>query len=294
MCYCVTRCLKGGSVVKRFIRTINMFFYILLLCSCSVSGSGANVILLVQRDTTKPQLTQAFSVERVAEETIISTQKTVYTKASQKQNGGLSWLAKEIDSGSPAKEIKYYNIAYDYEGNELSKTYIPGSDLLIPSTPRIREFGAKMEVNTYFRPSFSRYGVNCKGCRGEFTGSGNTAIGIKLDVDKGVQQADGSWKPGITWEGYYIVAADKSIPFCSIIEISNHNYSGEGLSPNVPFKAIVLDRGGAITNNRLDFYIGSEDLLNKNVKVVSKRTPLAKIVRLGGLVYKNGKYSCKL
>lgn len=279
--------------MKKYIRPLNILFYVLLLCSCSVSGSEANVVL-AQRDTTMPQITQAITVERVAEETITATQKTIYKKYDVMPEGGLSWLMKETSEGTPAKQIKYYNVAYDYEGNELSKAYIPGSDLNIPSTPRVREFGAVMEEGTYFRPSFSRYGVDCEGCRGEFTGVGNTSIGIKMDVSKGVQQADGTWKQGITWEGYYIVAADKSIPFCTILEISNHNYSGEGLSPNQPFKAIVLDRGGAIKNNRLDFYVGSESWINKNVKVVSKKTPIAKIVRLGGLIKKNGKMSCKL
>jgi len=281
--------------MKKKCRILQIMMYSLLLCSCSINGQQANTIVLTQRFTALPETMEEVVVERVAEETILSEQKTIYTKKETPlASGEKSWIAKEIDSGSPEKEIKYYNVVYDYEGNELSKTHILGEDLLVPSSPRIRQFGAKVEQGTFFNPSFSRYGVDCEGCRGEYTGVGNTAIGIKMDVNKGVMQADGTWKQGITWEGYYIVAADKSIPFCSILKISNHNYSGEGLTPNEPFYAIVLDRGGAIKNNRLDFYIGSEDWVNKNVKSVSKRTPLAEIVRLGGLVYKKKGYSCKL
>ena len=281
--------------MKRYFRAVQLIFYSLLLCSCSIKGDQTTPIILTQRYTALPETTQEVVVERVAEEKITAQQKTVYTKKTGAlASGEKSWVAKEIDSGSPAMEVKYYNVVYDYEGNELSKTHILGEDLIVPASPRIRQFGAKVEQGAFFYPSFSRYGVDCEGCKGEYTGVGNTSIGIKMDVNKGVMQKDGTWKQGITWEGYYIVAADKSIPFCSILKITNHNYSGEGLKPNEPFYAIVLDRGGAITNNRLDFYVGSENWINKNVKSVSKKTPLAEIVRLGGLVYLKKGYTCKL
>lgn len=281
--------------MKKIYKKLQLIMCSFLLCSCSINGQQASPIVLTQRLTALPETSEEVVVERVAEEKILSQQKTVYTKKQTPlASGEKSWVAKEIDSGSPEKEIKYYNVVYDYQGNELSKTHILGEDLLVPSSPRIRQFGAKVEQGAFFNPSFSRYGVDCEGCRGEYTGVGNTSIGIKMDVNKGVMQADGTWKQGITWEGYYIVAADKSIPFCTILEISNHNYSGEGLKPNEPFLAIVLDRGGAIKNNRLDFYVGSEKWVNKNVKSVSSRVPLAKIVRLGGLYYKKKGYGCKL
>lgn len=272
----------------------------LLLCSCNSVETVAEAtyiapsVLLAHRDVSAITTEKGIVVERIAEETVISEQKTIYTTAENISGNKLSWLAAEVDAGSPEKEIKYYDVTYSSDGEVLSKTYVLGADETVAATPRILEYGASIAVNTYFRPSFSRYGLDCVGCKGQYTKSGNNALGIKLDGTKGVQQADGTWKEGITWEGYYIVAADKSIPLCSILEISNHNYSGEGLNPNEPFYAIVMDRGGAITGNRLDFYIGLEGDLNKNVKVVSKRTPVARIVRVGGVIRKNGSYSCKL
>ena len=286
----------------RTVKKILTVLSCLLLCSCQSTATTqvaeatyiAPMVLLAKRSSSTISIDEGIHVERTAEETILSSQKTIYKNAGSVSGKQISWLAAEVDAGTPEKEVKYYDITYASDGSILSKTYVLGADEIVAATPRVLQYGAVMGTNTYFRPSFSRYGLDCVGCKGQYTKSGNNALGIKLDGEKGVQQADGSWKQGITWEGYYIVAADKSIPLCSILEISNHNYSGAGLNPNEPFYAIVMDRGGAITGNRLDFYIGLEGNLNKNVKVVSKKTPVARIVRVGGVVKRNGSYSCKL
>ena len=108
-----------------------------------------------------------------------------------------------------------------------------------------------------FAGSITTYGVDCYGCNFN-NGRGGTATGVALDINAGVEQSDGSFQPGIKYGGYYIVAADPSIPMYSILKISNHGLSGSGISPNEPFYAIVLDRGGAIYGGHLDLYIGSE------------------------------------
>lgn len=282
--------------MKLIKRLFSLAFCVLLLCSCTTTEEESEPILLTQRDTTTPSLSSALTIKREAEETITATQRTIYKNATKPVSGGLSWLAKETTTGSPASIIKQYDVTYDSMGNVLAKTYVFGEDKVIPAVSRVREFGAVLAENTYFLPKFSRYGVDCKGCKGQYTKVGNTAIGIKLDSSNGdkVQQADGTWKEGITWEGYYIVAADKSLPFCTILEISNHNYSGNGIVAGEPFQVIVLDRGGVITNNKLDLYIGSETNVYTSVKYISNKTPVAKVVRVGGLIMKNGKYSCKL
>lgn len=287
--------------MKNLKKILNLLMCLLLLCACEAKAEIdveeatmiAPNVLLAHRDINSVTTEQGITIERVSEEKIIAEQKTIYTKSNDISGKELSWLAAEVDQGTPAKEITYYDVTYSSEGEVLSKSYVLGAEETVAATPRIIEFGTEMAVNTYFNPSFSRYGLDCVGCSGQYTKTGGNAIGIKLDGEKGVQQSDGTWKKGITYDGYYMVAADKSIPFCSIIEVTNHNYSGEGLNPNEPFYAIVVDRGSAIKNNRLDFYIGLEGNLNKNVKVVSKKTPVAKIVRLGGLYIKNGKYQCK-
>ena len=285
----------------RTIRKSIAFIFCLLLCSCSSNVDTmaeatyiAPTVLLAHRDVSSITMEKGISVERISEETITADQKTVYRTPETISKNELYWLAAEVDAGTPEKEVKYYDVTYSSTGEVLSKTYVLGGDQTVAATPRVLEFGAEMAEDTYFNPKFSRYGLDCVGCSGQYTKTGGNALGIRLDGTKGIQQADGSWKQGITWEGYYIVASDPSIPLCSILEISNHNYSGEGLNPDEPFYAIVMDRGGAIKNNRLDFYIGLEGNLNKNVKVVSQRTPVARIVRVGGVIRKNGARTCKL
>lgn len=139
-----------------------------------------------------------------------------------------------------------------------------------------------------FYPYITTYGVDCYGC-GVDGSRGGTALGVSLDMNLGVQMPDGSWQPGIKYGNYYIVAADPSIPLCSILKISDHGLSGSGITPEEPYYAIVLDRGGAIYGNHIDLYIGSEDS-GVIVPVMSTQAK-AQIIREGG---RNGNNSCAL
>lgn len=132
-----------------------------------------------------------------------------------------------------------------------------------------------------FDARITTYGVDCYGCGGE-DGSGGTSAGVSLDVNAGVKMPDGSWQQGIKFGRYYIVAADPSIPLCSTLEISNHGMSGSGISPDEPFYAIVLDRGGAIKGGILDLYIGLES--SGAVVPVEKTVPHVEIMQLGNRV----------
>ncbi len=120
------------------------------------------------------------------------------------------------------------------------------------------------------------YGTDCYGCYNE-NGFGGSASGVKLSFDA-VRQSDGTWKEGITYDGYYIVAANSSIPMGSIIEVSNHGYSGKGLVPGEPFYAMVLDRG-AMTLNHLDLFVGSEK--SSGISVNRAYQPMMKVIRYG-------------
>lgn len=120
------------------------------------------------------------------------------------------------------------------------------------------------------------YGTDCYGCY-NVDGYGGTAGGVKLSFNA-VMQSDGTWKEGITYDGYYIVAANSSIPMGSIIEVSNHGLSGLGLIEGQPFYAMVLDRG-AMTLNHLDLFVGSE---NSNALSINRSyRPTMKVVRYG-------------
>ena len=46
--------------------------------------------------------------------------------------------------------------------------------------------------------------------------------------------------------GYYLIAASSTLPLCTLVEISDHKFNGQGLTPGEPFLAVVADRGGAV------------------------------------------------
>ena len=144
------------------------------------------------------------------------------------------------------------------------------------------------ESTQVFQPKITTYGVDCYGCGGE-SGRGGTSLGVALELNLGVQMPDGSWQPGIKYGKYYIVAADPSIPLCSILKISDHGLSGSGILPDQPYYAIVLDRGGAIQGNHIDLYIGSEN--SGAIVPVQNTQAKAQIIREGG---KSGAKSCAL
>lgn len=130
-----------------------------------------------------------------------------------------------------------------------------------------------------FYPRTTLYGVDCYGCNVSADGTGHTATGIAMNPSLGVLQSNGTWAAGLTYDGYYIIATDKSIPFYSIVEISNHGLSGMGFSPDQPIQAIVLDRGGGVNGAHIDLYIGSEANVNQIRSNGSQ--PVAKVLRYG-------------
>lgn len=141
------------------------------------------------------------------------------------------------------------------------------------------QIGSETTFEKEEKPVFAKittYGTDCIGCY-NVDGFGGTASGVKLSFNS-VRQSDGSWKDGITYDGYYIVAANSSIPMGSIIEVSNHGLSGLGLVEGQPFYAMVLDRG-AMTLNHLDLFVGSEN--SNGLSINRNYSPTMKVVRYG-------------
>jgi 3D (Asp-Asp-Asp) domain-containing protein len=96
------------------------------------------------------------------------------------------------------------------------------------------------------------YGPDCKGC------SGKTASGY--DVRNGNIYFD-----DVSYGNIRIIAADKKYPLGTIMRITVSNILDE------PITAIVLDRGGAIKNNKVDLLYEAENSTQsigrqKNVK----------------------------
>lgn len=164
-------------------------------------------------------------------------------------------------------------LVYANEEENLNTHTIRESLLTIGSTLTFEE--KEKEVQPVMA-KITTYGVDCYGCYNE-NGFGGTAGGIKVSTDA-VKQSDGTWKQGITYDGYYIVATNQSIPFGTIVEVSNHGYLGYGLQPGVPFQAIVMDRG-AMGVNHIDLFVGSEK--NNAMHIDRSFVPTMKIIRMG-------------
>ncbi len=144
-----------------------------------------------------------------------------------------------LQAGQNGVAEKTYKVRLE-NGVEVSREIINETIISEPVT-QIEEHKAP----NVFTGRLTTYGGDCVGC------SGVTAAGVVLNENG----ANGSGSAQVYYNGgwYYVLAADSSIPFGTIIEISNHNLS---LEPVI--YGVVLDRGGAITGNKIDIFSGSE------------------------------------
>ncbi len=117
---------------------------------------------------------------------------------------------------------------------------------------------ATIQVGSFFVSERSTvYGADCTGCPLN-DGIGLTSSQIELKTDS-VRQSNGTWKKGVTYDGYYLVAADEALPMCTVLKVSSHTYEGAGIKRGVPFYALVVDRGSMIQENCIDLFAGKED-----------------------------------
>ena len=211
------------------------------------------------------------------------------------QNQGPSFLYSKATDGRTGFSYQQYQLTYDMLGNVIKKE--PIAERVIQEAQDIEyRPGSVVKIGAYYHPVYSRYGVDCVGCSGQYTGVGNFAMGVHYNKNYGVRQYDGTFSGTITYEGYYIIATDRSIPFCTVVEIKNHQFVGAGIENNVPFQAIVLDRGGAITGNRIDLFIGMQT--NMEITYGKRLTyqPITMTIIKFGSWQKNalGQHACKL
>lgn len=119
------------------------------------------------------------------------------------------------------------------------------------------EFGSTTPIT--FTGQLTAYRPNCVGC------TGKVSCPPRQDVTNGNIYFNDS-----TYGKIRIVAADSNIPCGTIVQISNVSFSSE------PIIAIVLDRGGAIKGNIMDFLVTENDDMDivgrqKNVKFETLR-----------------------
>jgi 3D (Asp-Asp-Asp) domain-containing protein len=247
---------------------------LLVLIMLSACSTEVSYDIVLQKGSESPYLgtstTAPYRIVEVKELVAVSDPETIEIPFTSDRTG-YTWLLSKVRNGTPSQKSITYRITYDLNGNILSKVELKGSDTLIEAIPTAYQYGANVSVGSYFyAKAISRYGYDCVGCGVQKDMTSSTSTLIRLSANA-VRQSNGEWKQGITYDGYYIVAADKAFPLCTVLTISNHHLSGSGIKEGVPFKVLVIDRGGAITTNRLDFFVGTETYLDTVVHKASSQ-----------------------
>ncbi len=231
-----------------------------------------------------------FSYEVTKEESILSKQKSEFRDGSSKKKG-YWWIANKVYNGTPKKEEALYKYTYDIYGNLLSRVEVPDSEQVIEAENTIYEYYGEIQPGSVFYPRFTTFGYDCGACYINEQGFTQLASGIGAK-ENSIRQMDDSWEDGILYEGYYMIAMTTDMPVCSIVEISEHGFEGQGLEPGVPFRAIVADRG--VGANRIDLFVGSEKNLGVVRTVNKKAVPKVTVISLGKTFRLNGHRNCKV
>lgn len=184
-------------------------------------------------------------ITRVETKTVEKIEKIPY---STKTKGSGSWTKTVVQEGKDGKAKRTYLFTYA-NGKETNKQMIK-EEIIEKPVDKIIQYGGVLEGAT-FTGRLTLYGGDCTGC------GGTSSSGVKLSPTSGVNNTN---SPYLYYNGkkYYCLAADRSIPFGTVIKISNHNLNTEGT-----IYGIVVDRGGAIKGNKIDIFNGSEGSGNK-------------------------------
>ncbi len=277
--------------MKKFILAFAMMGF---LSACATSADSSIDVVYPSVDFEIETLESKPYIIEIEEEYIPLDSPTVEVQNGQHHHpNGVSFVSGLVSEGETGTVIKKYALAYNMHGVLLSKTELPDEEVVIETTPTIyADYQPVVSGNYYTSSRVTRYGYDCYGCNHDTTTQrGGTSAGIQIGYNE-VRQKDGSWSEGITYEGYYIIATSQSIPLCTVVEISNHTISGYGIQSGVPFKAIVLDRGGAITGSKVDLFIGSES--DPTVKMGRKKTLDVEIISLNKRTRTNGVFNCNV
>lgn len=157
---------------------------------------------------------------------------------------GLNLFTTEVIQQGQNGKVKN-DLKVTYENNKIKKKELLKRTVIQEKTDTIVSTGI-VQPGAYFIGKLTYYGGDCEG------GSGISACGISLDPVYGVQ---GNCTAKLNYNGnsYYCLAADPSIPFGTIMKMTNHDFSFESVA-----YGIVVDRGGAIQNNHIDIFNGTE------------------------------------
>lgn len=174
---------------------------------------------------------------------VVSEDKVIESENVLTYDGLHLFTSEVVQQGQDGLVTTTYDVTYQ-NGQEVSRE-LTNTEVVSEATDTITSVGT-VQAGAYFSGKLTTYGGDCVGC------SGYGASGVKLSATTGVN-GNGTGQLYYNGNWYYCLAADPSIPFGTIIEISNHN-----LSLSSTFYGIVVDRGGAIIGNKIDIFKGSQ------------------------------------
>lgn len=180
-------------------------------------------------------------VNRISEEEVEEVQ---YVDSQTIETTGLHLFTTEVVQQGQQGQINN-KVKVTYENGKIVKKELLSSEIVTEKTDTIIAHGT-VQPGAYFTGKLTTYGGDCAG------GNGTSSSGISLSPTTGVK---GSNSAKLSYNGgsYYCLAADPSIPFGTIIKITNHNLGIESTA-----YGIVVDRGGAIKKNHIDIFNGTE------------------------------------
>lgn len=180
-------------------------------------------------------------VNRISEEEVEEVQ---YVDSQTIETTGLHLFTTEVVQQGQQGQINN-KVKVTYENGKIVKKELLSSEVVTEKTDTIIAHGT-IQPGAYFTGKLTTYGGDCAG------GNGTSSSGISLSPTTGVK---GSNSAKLSYNGgsYYCLAADPSIPFGTIIKITNHNLGIESTA-----YGIVVDRGGAIKKNHIDIFNGTE------------------------------------
>ena len=180
-------------------------------------------------------------VNRINEEEVEEMQ---YVSSQTIETTGLHLFTTEVVQTGQQGQIKN-KVKVTYENGKIVKKELLSSEVVAEKADTIIAHGT-VQPGAYFTGKLTTYGGDCAG------GNGTSSSGISLSPTTGVKGSH-SAKLSYNGGGYYCLAADPSIPFGTIIKITNHNLGIESTA-----YGIVVDRGGAIKKNHIDIFNGTE------------------------------------
>lgn len=277
--YCFNVLFERGHRMKKYMRIVIIMIIASVISGCTVDADSNEALVYPSLDQQIRKIdTNPYITNIIEEVSYLEEPGTVVQNGKHNVANGVSWMSAKVKEGKRGQVIRKFAVSYNHDGVELSRVELEDEKVVVPTTPTVYANGQKAQAGSYYTSErITRYGYDCVGCKPNGD-RGGTAGGIGVGNNE-VRQPNGKWTPGITYAGYYIIASSKSLPMCSIVEISNHTISGYGIKSGVPFKAIVADRGSAIQNSKTDLFVGSEK--DKTVKMGKKKTVDIRVIKVG-------------